>query len=287
MTWHLLGLGSLGSLTALRLLNAGENVHVLPRTPGQTLSRTLHRPGQPALTLTLPCARDEQINKLVLSVKGPDTCAALAPWRRQLATGAELVCLQNGFGTLDHLALPDDIRLLYAVSTDGVWRDADQIHVAAENTTLIGDGSQTPPAWLHTLQSGWPGLQWCADITRARWRKLAVNAVINPLTALYRCPNGDLLNTSERRARMATLASEVDQVAQHLFNDWPNDTLARSEEVARLTATNTSSMLADVLAGRATEISFINGFVLREADRLGLSLPEHPRLIEQVTALVD
>lgn len=281
--WHLLGLGSLGTLSASRLLNAGEQVRVLPRTPAKVISRTLLRPQQPPLTLTFSCAGQESIERLLISVKGPDTRAALAPWLPRLAPEATVICLQNGMGAIDDAGLPSTLRVIHAVTTDGAWRDADQIRVVAENETLIGDDSTKPPDWLPDLQPFWPGLAWCNDITRARWRKLAVNAVINPLTALYRCKNGELLDNGERQQAMLQLAREVDQLATTLFADWTADTPSRSEAVARTTANNTSSMLADVQAGRETEIHFINGYLLRQAKDTGVTLPAHENIVATLT----
>ena len=283
-TWHLLGLGSLGTLTAARLLAAGENVRVLPRTPCKLVSRTLVRPNQAPLTLSLPCAADEPIERLVVTVKGPDTRSALAPWIARLADNAVMVCLQNGIGAIEQVALPDTTRVIHAVSTDGAWRDADQIFVVAENDTRMGDGSPEMPPWFATLQRFWSGLIWSEDIQWDRWRKLAVNAVINPLTALYQCRNGELLDGGEHQQALQRLAEEVDLVAAARLPDWPNDTPSRAAEIALATAENTSSMLADVQAGRVTEIDYINGFLLHQALQLGLHLPAHQRLY---TALTD
>ena len=52
--------------------------------------------------------------------------------------------------------------------------------------------------------------------------------------------------------------------------------------VARATAGNTSSMRADMRRGAITEIEAINGWLLREADRLGLELPAHRAIVAAV-----
>lgn len=275
--WHLIGAGSMGTLAASRLIAAGLDVRVIGRH-GQPLQRRLHWPNGTQQLLTLPAAGDEPILHLLVAVKAGDTRLALQPLLPRLAPQAEILRLQNGMGSLDDLPLPASLRVLHLVTTDGAWRDAQQIHVVAENRTLIGDGGNTPPPWLTRLQPHWPGLQWCQDIDRAQWQKLAINAVINPLTALYRCRNGELLDGGEREQQMAALAAEVDQFLSARFANWPGDTLARSREIARQTAANTSSMLADVLAGRETEIRYINGYLLAQARALGLSLPVHESL---------
>lgn len=283
--WHVLGLGNLGTLCAARLLEAGQTVVAVPRQPASHMSRTLHRPARPPLTLTLPCCADEPIDRLLVTVKAPATATALMPVLPRLGPGTTLICLQNGMGTLEGIPLPEGVQIIHATTTDGAWRDADQVHVVAENTTLMGDGSGTAPSWFDALQPYWPGLEWRRDIQQALWRKLAVNAVINPLTALYRCRNGALLDNAERQQMMAALAAEVDLLGKRLMAHWPEDTLSRSVEVARQTAGNTSSMLADVLAGRPTEIDYINGFLLRRAREVQLSLPGHLAVMHQLKAM--
>lgn len=281
--WHLLGAGSLGTLVAARLVDAGFPIEALTRGPDTVIARTLLHPDGSRRALHLPAAdADRPITHLVLAVKAGDVATALAPLAPRLAPDVTLLALQNGLGALDGVALPPAARVVTAVTTDGAWRDGTQVTVAAVNETQAGDGGATPPTWFPLLAEHWPGLLWTTDIRRAQWRKLAVNAVINPLTALHDCPNGALVESAALRAEMVALAAEFDRVAARLVHDWPGDTLARSVEVARRTAANMSSMRADVRAGRATEIDFINGQVVREARRLGLSVPAHERIVAAI-----
>lgn len=278
--WHLLGAGSMGSLAAARLLAAGFSLRLISRDR-QPARRQLHWPDGHSSTILLAADNGQPIHHLVVAVKAGDTRAAIQPLLPRLHPQADILRLQNGMGTLDDLPLPKEVRCLHLVSTDGAWRAGEQIHVVAQNRTLIGDNGQ-PPVWLDALRRHWPGLVWSADIERAQWQKLAINAVINPLTALYRCRNGELLDAGEREQWMKVLAEEADQLLCRLYPDWPADTLARSREVARQTAANTSSMLADVLAGRTTEIAFINGYLLRRAGQFGLTLPAHQALLTRL-----
>ena len=57
------------------------------------------------------------------------------------------------------------------------------------------------------------------------------------------------------------------------------------EQVARATAGNTSSMRADVLAGRPTEIDYINGYLSALGQQLGIATPVNQMLTEQVKHL--
>lgn len=259
----------------------------LPRTPTHLVTRTLHFPQSQAAPITLSLRADDHsqpITHLWVTVKAHDTALALRPWLPHLALNATIVCLQNGMGTLDSIDLPAGHNVIYASSTNGVWRDADQIHIAAENSTQMGNDSNAVPEWFRPLQQQFNGLHWNPNIDDARWQKLTVNAVINPLTALYQCRNGELLDGGEREQAMVTLADEIDQLCTRIFarQGWRADTLKRSQAIAQQTAQNTSSMLADCLAGRTTEIDFINGFLLRQAEKYGVILPFNQSCVERL-----
>jgi 2-dehydropantoate 2-reductase len=100
------------------------------------------------------------------------------------------------------------------------------------------------------------------------WGKLVVNAAINPLTALLRVPNGELLERPSAREMMGILASEVARVAEAEKIRLPfPDPIAAAEAVARKTAANHSSMLQDVLRGAPTEIDAICGAVVQAAQK--------------------
>ena len=98
-----------------------------------------------------------------------------------------------------------------------------------------------------------------------------VNAAINPLTALWRVPNGALLASADRRWLLARLVEEAANVARARGLVLPfEDPVAYTEGVCRSTAANRSSMLQDVERGRPTEIDSINGIIIAEGKRLGV-----------------
>jgi 2-dehydropantoate 2-reductase len=120
------------------------------------------------------------------------------------------------------------------------------------------------------------GFDACAttEIEGVLWNKAVVNAAINPLTALWRVPNGDLLACEDRRALLATLAQEAASVAiARGVVIAPQDIAARVEAVCHATAANRSSMLQDIERGRPTEIDSINGVIVAEGRRLGVPTP--------------
>ncbi|VDZ80488.1 2-dehydropantoate 2-reductase [Salmonella bongori] len=93
--------------------------------------------------------------------------------------------------------------------------------------------------------------------------KLAVNCVINPLTALWSCPNGELRHhPDEIKGICEEVAAVIEREGYHTSAD---DLRYYVEQVIDSTAENISSMLQDVRAMRHTEIDYITGYLLKRA----------------------
>ena len=235
-----------------------------------------------------PTRPGDPIRRLVVACKAPFSTAALGGL--PLAADATVLRLQNGLGSLDGL-LPAGARRVEVVSASAVKRDGDAHRVVAENDTWMGESAAPggpaaaePPAWFGPLARHWPKLHWPDDFRHRQWRKLVGNAVINPLTGLHDVANGHIFQDPALAAEAEQLAREADRVLTALDPTWPGDSLPGVRALADATAGNTSSMRADMQAGAVTEIDAINGWLLRQADVLGLDLPAHRRLVAAVKA---
>jgi 2-dehydropantoate 2-reductase len=122
-----------------------------------------------------------------------------------------------------------------------------------------------------------------ADVRPAIWNKLLINIGINAITALTNIKNGQILDLEITRGLMRKAVAEAMAVAQAMDIKVGDDACDRVFEVAEATAFNRSSMGQDVDNRRQTEIAAINGFIVREAMRLGLNAPVNFVL----TALVE
>ena len=122
-----------------------------------------------------------------------------------------------------------------------------------------------------------------ANISDLVWSKLIINVGINALTALTGMQNGRLPEIEGTRRVMDMLVAEAAEVAKAkgitLAYDNP---IEKVREVARKTGLNRSSMLQDFDRKSATEIEFINGAILKEAQKLNILVPVNTA----VTALI-
>ena len=125
------------------------------------------------------------------------------------------------------------------------------------------------------------------DINNCQLQKLVVNAIINPLTSIFRCQNGQLLGSPIRVALMKLLVKETGPIIRALLHA-PSDLFSDAAlldlvlEVSEKTGVNSSSMLQDVQAKRTTEIDYINGYVVAQGTRLGLDTTYNSTLVRLV-----
>jgi 2-dehydropantoate 2-reductase len=114
------------------------------------------------------------------------------------------------------------------------------------------------------------------------WDKLLINVGINALTALTGLKNGQLLDYPETLRLMEALVSEAVEVARGKGIRIEGDPIDKVKAVADATRENRSSMGQDFDHRRRTEIDAINGAVVREAERLGISVPYNQMITDLI-----
>ncbi|MFF2909689.1 ketopantoate reductase family protein [Paenibacillus sp. NPDC057934] len=323
MRIDIIGAGSLGLLLAGRLISTGNEVRLWCRGSQQVhallhsgISISYEDEGTPiriksdlfyaglVSDFTETYLR-EPASCVVITVKQnvlhDDLPGILQPLRNERPS---IVCFQNGVGHIELLkTLFPESNIYSAVTTEGAKRKTltEVIH-AGKGEVWIGKvpaeaftgvtltGAQDNFEAIHLLETlsvaGFSAFL-SNDMNTMIYRKLLINAVINPLTALWRIPNGKLLASEERIQIMRELYDEAIAVYEACGIPYETDSWEVIAQVCRSTSGNTSSMLADVLAGRATEIRWINGSLVEMGERSGLAVPLHRcmcRLVEGMIA---
>ncbi len=288
----LVGTGALATLFAYRLAAAGVEVTLLG-TWAEGLA-TLRKNGAqldgagsfPVRAIDDPADCPEAKFALVL-VKSWQTERAARQLAYCLAEDGLVVTLQNGLGNdavLSSTLGPQ--RVARGVTTLGATLLAPGLVRPGGEGTVILEAQPRLAPLKKLLRVANIVTQTATDIETVMWRKLAVNAAINPLTALLRVKNGELIERPSARALMRELACEAAAVAKALGVASSFAAPGRvAEEVARRTAGNTSSMLQDVLRGAPTEIDAINGAVVHWGEKKNVPTPINRVMWSLVKAL--
>jgi 2-dehydropantoate 2-reductase len=137
-----------------------------------------------------------------------------------------------------------------------------------------------------------------------RWSKLVANVMQNGLSASTGLPGTKIVETEPLRRFSTRLGAEAIRVGQALgysleeILHLPPETIARAGEGdpaaieaadaqrlkdrARIAGEQRPSMGQDMLKGRRTEIEYLNGFVVREGEKVGRSCPANAALTDIV-----
>ena len=260
---------------------------------------------------------------LVISVKAYSTVPALMSIRSRLSRHSTIVFLQNGAGILDQVnekVFPDiEERPNYIIGlvSHGLksFKPSDRFQVihAGNGTIALGllpkypeqryeKGADNffPPTARYMLRTITRTPVLCAvgfspnEILQLQLEKLAINALINPLTAVLGCNNGGLLNNPNVTRTIRLLLSEISLVIRQLpelvnvLNVNLRFSPAKLEglmmRVAMRTAENSSSMLQDVSFGQRTEIDYINGYIVRRGQEVGVRCVMNYMVMQMVKA---
>ncbi|MEM4089659.1 MAG: 2-dehydropantoate 2-reductase [Thermoplasmatales archaeon] len=193
--------------------------------------------------------------------------------------GGNILLIQNG---LSHLELSKPgMNIFYAVTTIGARRISEWVsEITGVGYFKVGGQKMME---LSFLDGSGIDAEWESDIKKEIYRKAAINAIINPLTAIFRVENRFVVEDPNIR-EISTLGIRE---LSDLFNKmgYEFDIKRDVEETCSVTGRNLSSTLQDIMMGRKTEIDSITGEILRLADRFGINMPINSLLYNAVKFL--
>jgi 2-dehydropantoate 2-reductase len=290
------GTGAMATLFAWRLANAGNDVTLLGtwqtgldalRERGARLVDARGNENAMPVRVTDDPAECKGAKQSIVLVKAWQTKRAAGQPAQCLAADGLAVTIQNGLGNYEMLAsaLGQERAALGTTTTGATLLGPALVKPAGNGSVSIQTHARLAPLAAALTASGFT-VNIVPDARKLLWAKLVINSAINPLTALLRVQNGELLERPTARALMRALAQESAAVAAaegvRLATD---DPAAMVEEVARQTAGNYSSMLQDIQRGAPTEIEAICGAITRAGQRHGLTSPLNEAFWRLVEAL--
>ncbi len=306
----LLGAGAMGCLFGGLLAEQGNSVTLVDSCPerlkavadqGLLLEEQGRERRIRGLLTAAPPHGAEDAELLVVFVKSSDTFGAVSSLR--IPPNTVVLTLQNGLGNIEAIRRAGISRLAAGVTGNGASYFAPgAVRFAGRGETVIGWAAPDQEALSQAGQPesmplSAPGLEdirvaferaglptrIVSDIKGPIWTKLLVNAGINAATALCLAPNGVMAEHPEAAALLRAVVEEGWQIARALGVSLDTaDPVAHAVAIARATASNRSSMLQDILAGRSTEINVINGALAACAAELGMVAPVNETLARLV-----
>ena len=319
---HIVGGGAIGSLVAAGAQKHGVPYRQYPRNVKHCPTSALWLNGevvtlQPACSTPSVLQADDV---LLLPLKVYQLSQALHSWLPYLVNQPTVVLLHNGMGGAEiaNDILGPDYPLLLATTSHGAlkketenssviveYTGKGETQIGAFDVQAFGRFNETSSILTSRLSSklssmlysklpsklsnaialisaALPPTHYCDDIQKALWSKLAVNAVINPLTALNNIQNKHVLDAQFDKQRQAICAEFTATANAYGFSFCEEQVHERVMAVAKATGENYSSMHQDIENERPSEIGAINGYLVERAKKKGIATPANTLLTQQI-----
>lgn len=288
----LIGAGPVGCLLATALAHNGHQCHWVVRNDvrRQNVRHLRLMSGEEAMDLDHShwnILRDSgelsgQYDWLLLAVKAQQAQILLDSLSGTLSTDCLIVA--NG---LHHLQV--HLGLLYG----GALLKTGLLQTGTGNRLVIGPlpgVNDKADNIARKLNCPWLLVGGKEEIVARMWHKLALNCVVNPLTVMFDCLNGQLPLYTQYPLIQGILSEVVAVARAELGDSWRHTItgLFRDlESLIRDTASNSSSMREDLRNGRETEISKLNQAIVERGQLHGIDCATNSYLCNMVSILAN
>lgn len=292
----IVGSGAMANMFAARLVAAGVRVTILGtwedglqalRTGGVRVQRKDNKIDTFPVGVVDNPGDCEKVQYALVLVKSWQTARAARQLAECLLPEGLALTLQNGLNNRQTLSDVLGIqRVALGVTTSGATLiEPGLVRPVGDEVVSLGVHSRLKPL-ADMLRAAGFMVDTVTDTSALLWGKLVINASINPLTALLRVPNGELLKRSTARNLMGVTARETASVAvaRGIRLPYPDPVVA-VETIARRTAENYSSMLRDVMRGAPTEVDSINGAIVNAGEITKVPTPVNRTMWQLVKAM--
>ncbi|QHJ70878.1 ketopantoate reductase family protein [Planococcus halotolerans] len=266
MNFAVIGAGAVGMLTASLLKEAGCSVQLITRRPEQAEkinANGIKRDGEvhfveassewdriPPNAFILVAVKYSHLPDIIKKLK---SCCLDNP----------LVFMQNGMMHIELIRNLPQQNIAAGIVEHGALKISEtEVRHTGKGIFKFALLSGDEKRFLPLLNINGVKAEWHKDADQMLFRKVLLNTMINPLTALLSLKNGELLSNPHAYELLKNVYTE-------LYSAFPEiETLLPFEQVTALcasTAENTSSMLADKLAGRQLEVDTILLYTIRRS----------------------
>ncbi len=277
---HIIGAGAVGLLTASYLCEAGYAVTVITRRDEQAkkirergITRYELTGQQKTFRVQASAKLDIKGDTIVIVATKYSALQSIYPMLAKIPCDVPLLFLQNGLAHFEEvLTLPNEHITFGSVQFGAQKEDETSVTHRGKGvlTLAVARGNERVIELLETINHEAFFVQQKCDAEQMLFEKALLNCFINPLTAILEVKNGQLIRNEHAYYLLSQLYKELMTAFPSMERTFPFESVY---DLCERTATNTSSMLADRLQNRKSEVDTIVGAVLRKANGVGHELP--------------
>jgi 2-dehydropantoate 2-reductase len=287
----ILGAGAIGSVIGALLSKKndvtliGNEAHVdAVRSKGLLVSSNINE--------TFRLEADAQIREIpqrtliFLTTKAYDSEKAVEGISRLLRKDTVILVLQNGLENEEIVkrAVGHKAKVLRGITSMAAeFFQAGEVKYWTGETAIERDGVGEEIAAV--MNNSGLETRVSKNINNETWRKIVLNSVINPLTAIFRVRNREIFTQPLAEVRHQIIRECV-QVGNAEGVTFPKDL---EKEIGKeiISYANYSSMCQDIMRGKRTEIDFLNGRIVELGARHHILTPVNETLVHLIKFLEE
>lgn len=310
------GAGAVGGITAAFLARAGYDVEILTRRRDH--ARLIENEGlhirTPEISFSVPIHASwkmEQVSSskdiVFLAVKGTDLDETLPLIKSVLKKNTAVISMQNGM-LLDKVEKAVGLDRAYAavVGWGATMKSDADLEMTSRGEFILGHKNflqkDEQLAFLSSLLREILPVRISQHIVSSLYSKLIINSCITSLGALTGWTLGELMRHKKVRRIMREIVAEAVETAHAI--DLPIEPYAGKIDFLRLAHRDsrisdmytkfiframgaryrrlTSSSLQSLRRGQKTEVDFLNGYIVEQAQKAGVPVPINERIVQML-----
>jgi 2-dehydropantoate 2-reductase len=286
----ILGAGAIGSLYGAKLSKLNDVTLVARKKHADKINKNcLKITGvenkKYKLNASTKIKKIDDNSLIVLSTKIYDSEKAIRPIKNLIKKKNIILCLQNGYGSEDIVKkiIGKKCLVLRGVTAVGTsFLKPGVIKINNVGYTAIEKSKKSKEIVENFSECGLKG-HVAKNIKEDVWKKLILNCVLNPITAILKIKNMEIANKNLESLKKEII-NECIKVAK---KDGVNFKYHFIEEgINRIRKSdNLSSMYQDILKGRKTEIDYLNGAVVELGKKYNIKCPVNESLVAMIKFL--
>jgi len=294
---QIIGAGAIGCLWLAKLQQINEPCHIVSRTPLNTSLLTFTNISGQISTFTISHSQHllnsteaEKQSTILVCVKAQQVLNALLAQQHYITEQQPIILMHNGYGCAEEVIkyFPNNPIICATTANASLLKSQLNITESGNGPSYFGpfnSESQGLSSIILPMQKAMNHVFWSENIVEKCWLKLAINAIINPITALEQIKNG-VLSAPIYQKVIHELILEVVSIAEAEDIHFKTECIKKTVyDVIKATSKNLSSMNRDVFYQRETEIDFINGYLIKKAQLHGIKVPYLNEFNQKIKAL--
>ena len=296
MKLYILGAGAVGLSLAARLSSHCEVYALCRQKHADAINRSGFRmdgiwgSGTFRFNASAKAPVGETFDYCLITAKSLQT-RQLCTEHRSLLAESDTVSLQNGIGNEEIISEYSNRVIGGTIITGFEWRGEAEVRATVEAGPIRlgrfpGGMDDRVQQLIDLFRQAGLNVEGSDSIRTNLWAKTLYNCALNPLGAILDVPYGDLAKAhawsvieriiGEAHAVCRAEGIELPWHSAEAYLDY-----LRSVQLPA-TAGHNSSMLQDIRNGKATEIDFINGAVVRLGKKHGIDTPVNQTLVAMI-----